>query len=150
MLGGLCLLLISCAARRSHFGLIDEVEGVLELRSVNGATMKLLVDEGDPTLRLFLGKLVRVDGVRTRRGLRVEDVELDLGVSSLPAYIGTLKRVPQGLLLLNEEAGSGLLIDEAARPLMEPYVGQRVMVEGLVSPGRIDVLNWRVLDEHRR
>lgn len=104
---------------------------------------------GDHRVLGFLdGETLELTGTRLMGRLRVREWRLIEGVSGIPAYIGTVERYGQQLVLREYNSGARVLLEPGVTAELGPFIGKPVMVEGYIDESsRLAVVHFQVLVE---
>lgn len=144
-----CGFLLTSGCIPAHkIGLMKTVNGQPQLVTMDGDKTKLKLQNESEALRILDGPSVEVWGKTNLSGhLVVNRFRVHEGNHGLAVWIGQLRRLGVQLGIDDANSGAFYLMGEGSWRHLEPFVGDRLLIEGFVDgPHRVKVLHFQVLD----
>lgn len=139
--------LLGCALHTSRAGLVDAAEsGPVEMRTYEGRTYRLHLDEESAPVRYLGNAMVKVEGTRFGRGLWVKDWHVQDAGDGSGGFVGRLRLHGTRLVIDDRNTKRTIVIVDGTAPELRQLVGQVVLLRGHVVGGEtIEVAAYRVL-----
>jgi len=139
-------LLTGCAVKLTGVvSPLDEIGGT-GLTTPEGQHYRLKLGPDSAPLAWLDGHECEIEGAGVGTGLRVTDWKIIGGLHGLQVWVGPLDVRGLQIGLSDRNTGSYFLLDEASWNVLEPFVGETVLVEGWVEGAhRLRVVYYRVL-----
>ncbi|MFT5586013.1 MAG: hypothetical protein ACI9VR_003609 [Cognaticolwellia sp.] len=138
-------LILACATVQTQ-GIVELTTGGVLLHS-DERDYELQVEGEMVALRAMDDCTVSVDGVRRGRALRVQDYRVIAAQDGSAPFVGVLRQNGDKVDLILRGSGMRLVMVGPGAELLEPYVGQPVMVLGFASgPHELTVMGYTPLE----
>ncbi|MDP2310471.1 MAG: hypothetical protein Q8P18_30920 [Pseudomonadota bacterium] len=140
------VVLFGCALHTSRAGLVEAADGPVELRTYEGHTFRLHLDEQSAPIRYLGNAMVKVEGTRLGRGFWVKDWYVQDAGDGSGGFVGRLRIYGSRLVIDDRNTRRTLVIADGTAPELRRLVGQIVLVRGHVVGGEtIEVAAYRLL-----
>ncbi len=139
-------LLVGCALHTSRAGLVQPGEGAVTMRTYEGRTFRLHLDEDSAPIRYLDNVVVEVEGPRLGRALWVKDWFVRDAGDGSSGFVGRLRTYGSRLVIDDRNTRRTLVIADGTSPELRAHVGQDVLLLGHVVGGEtIEVARFTVL-----
>lgn len=139
-------LVLGCALHTSRAGLVQPGAGPVDLRTYEGRTYRLHLDEESAPIRYLDNVVVKVEGPRLGRGLWVKDWYVQDAGDGSGGFVGRLRAYGSRLVIDDRNTRRTLVIADGTSPELRAHVGQYVLLMGHVVGGEtIEVARYAVL-----
>lgn len=138
-------MLMACATVSTQ-GVLEQTPKALVLHA-DERDYRLETSEEAQLLQAMDDCTVQVDGVRRGRTLKVQDFEVIAAQDGSAPFVGTLRRDGSRTELILRGSGMRLIMVGPGAELLEPHIGQAVMVLGFASgPHELTVMSFVPLE----
>lgn len=142
----LLMLVLGCALHTSRAGLVEPGDGPVTMRTYEGRTFRLHLNEESEPIRYLDRVVVKVEGPRLGRGLWVKDWYVQDAGDGSGGFVGRLRAHGSRLVIDDRNTQRTLVIADGTAPELRDYVGEPVLLLGHVVAGEtIEVAAWRLL-----
>lgn len=125
---------------------VQKKSGPVVLRTYDGRTYRLHLDDDSAAVRYLGTAIVKVEGPRFGRGLWVKDWYVEDAGDGSGGFVGVLRTYGSRLLVDDRNTQRSLVIADGTAPELRSLVGKTVLIRGHVVGGEtIAVAAYRVL-----
>jgi hypothetical protein len=129
----LCVVWSACAVPVRAIGVVATVKDLTEITSTEGNHKPLALKGREVAMRYLDGHEVDLVGTWTGGAIVVSRWHVTQGLHGLPAWVGEVRRTPDGLALFVWVDGVTLPIERENQDLLEPFLDRPVLVEGYLE-----------------
>ena len=138
--------LLGCALHTSRAGLVQAGDEPVRIRTYEGRTFRLHLDDDSAAIRYLDNVVVKVEGPRLGGGLWVRDWYVQDAGDGSGGFVGRLRVYGARLVVDDRNTRRTLVIADGTAPELQAYAGQDVLLIGHVVGGEtIEVAAFRVL-----
>lgn len=137
---------ILACAHVSRTGVVVDAQGEVELRTYDGARVRLRLDDDSAPIAFLNGCVVEVEGPAAGGRVRVADWYVKDAGDGSGGFVGVLRSWGGRILLDDRNTKSTLILEDGLSEPLRPWIGQPVLVVGTVVGGNIvRPVAWRLL-----
>ena len=122
-----------CAVAVRAVGRVAPVGDTMVITSSEGTSRPLELTGVAEPMRYLDGHTVTVEGVLHKQAIQVRRWHVIEGLNGLSVWVGRLVSTPDGLGLVELDSDAVFQLDADVAPDLEPWIGQTVLVEGLIE-----------------
>jgi len=122
-----------CAVAVRAVGRVAPVGDAMVITSSEGTSRPLELSGVAEPMRYLDGHTVTVEGVLHKQAIQVRRWHVIEGLNGLSVWVGRLVSTPDGLGLVELDSDAVFQLDADVAPDLEPWIGQTVLVEGLIE-----------------
>lgn len=122
-----------CAVAVRAVGRVAPVGDTMVITSSEGTSRPLELTGVAEPMRYLDGHTVTVDGVLHKQAIQVRRWHVIEGLNGLSVWVGRLVSTPNGIGIVELDSDAVFQLDADVAPDLEPWIGQTVLVEGLIE-----------------
>jgi hypothetical protein len=125
--------LVACAVPVRAIGVVTNEGPRTVITSNEGRSRSLALKGPHVAMRYLDGHEVDLEGLWRGGAINVDRWRVSQGLHGLPAWVGELRRTPNGLVLHVLADDVSIPVDEDSADILDPFVGRMVLIEGFLE-----------------